>query len=149
MLSRLTPFLILALAAAACDAEVDTVLAENETLVLSAHDSAHVRTLVVEPASGVSIDQTFVPVLLLESGERLEFATARVPTLSDSMAMLPSLRVNLTPPVVGTLRLRVCTERATAADSTAAADAVAPSSECRTVSMRVQTRGRTLRGRSS
>ena len=121
-------------ATAACAADVDTVLAENESLVLSAHDSAHVRTLVIELATGVRIDDSFVPVLLLESGERLEFSTSVVPTLADSLALLPNLRVNLTPPVVGTLRLRICPPN---------------EDKCRTLSMRVQTRGRTLRGRSS
>ncbi len=151
MLSRLLSLLgVLAVGGtAACAADLDTVLAENPSLVLAAHDSAHVRTLVIEPSPGVTVDSSFVPVLLLESGARLEFTTSVVQTLADSLAILPNVRVNLTPPAVGTLRLRVCTERALAADSGAAEDSVSSGRECRTVSMRVQTRGRTLRGRSS
>ncbi len=147
-LPLLLPVVLIALVSA-CAADVDTVLAQNPSLVLAAHDSAHVRTLVIEPSPGLTIDSAFVPVLLLESGARLEFTTSVVPTLADSLALLPNVRVNLTPPVNGTLRLRICTPDS---DSTALTDSTPTAGErnsCRTLSMPVETRGRTLRGQSS
>ncbi len=116
----------------ACAAEVDQVLVRSPLVVLSAHDSAHIRTLVLQPTEGVRIDASEAPTLERESGGSLVF-TARALT-SDSAFFVdaPSARVTLTQPVNGTLRLRACPA----------------SGECRAISLPVRTRGRTMRGRS-
>jgi len=116
----------------ACAADVDNVLVRHSLVVLSAHDSAHIRTLVLEPTEGARIEASAPPTLERESGGRIVFrATVLTP---DSLYFVnaPSARVTLTQPVNGTLRLRACP--ATGA--------------CRDVSLPVRTRGRTTRGRS-
>lgn len=123
--------LALALALAACDVDIDSVLAENEDVVLWAHDSAHVRRLVITPRDGVRLDTAMAPLLLLRSGERLTFVPSTVNIGMDSVVAGPTVRVTLTVPVNGTLRLSVCRESADG---------------CRTISVPVYTRGRTLRG---
>lgn len=119
------------LSLAACDVDIDSVLAENEDVVLWAHDSAHVRRLVITPRDGVRLDSAVAPLLLMRSGERLTFEQSSVKVGADSMVEGPTVRVTLTVPVNGTLRLSVCRE------------AIAG---CRTISVPVYTRGRTLRG---
>ncbi len=116
----------------ACAAEVDNVLVRHSLVVLAAHDSAHIRTLVLEPTEGSRIEAGVPPTLERESGGRIVFeARALTP---DSLYFLdaPSARVTLTRPVNGTLRLRACPANG----------------QCRAVSLEVRTRGRTTRGRS-
>ncbi len=119
------------LALAACDVDIDSVLAESEDVVLWAHDSAHVRRLVITPRAGVRLDTAVAPLLLMRSGERLTFAPSVVKVGVDSVLEGPTVRVTLSVPVNGTLRLSVCR---VATDG------------CRTISVPVYTRGRTLRG---
>jgi len=116
----------------ACAANVDNVLVRHSLVVLSAHDSAHIRTLVLEPTEGSRIEAGVPPTLERESGGRIVFQARSL--TPDSLYFLdaPSARVSLTPPVNGTLRLRACPVNG----------------RCRAVSLEVRTRGRTTRGRS-
>lgn len=114
-----------------CAADIDNVLVRHPLVQLVAHDSAHMRTLVLEPTEGVRIEAGAPPTLLREGGGQIVF-TARAFT-DDSLffAEAPSARVTLTRPVNGTLKLRVCPS----------------ASECQGVSLPVRTRGRTTRSR--
>lgn len=123
----------LTLGGAACLEPPDTVLAQHRLFVLAAHDSAHVRTLAIEAAPDVSIDARTQPELQLDTGERISFTAQRTSTDGTRYLDAPSARVLLSSPVNGVLKVSVCRDEET---------------ECRAVSLTVQTRGRKARTRT-
>lgn len=133
----------------ACSAAVDMALVEHAQFLLAAHDSAHVRQLVLVPAAGVILDTAVAPLLLLQSGERLAFAPELHRHYAETGATVSTLRVPLTTPINGTLRLRVC--QALAGGTPSARDQATEEGNatlnCETISVPVYTRSRSSAGR--